>query len=112
LKIASSLTNPLKKSNKFDWTEKCGRAFQELRQRLTTALILKLPVEGKEYTLYSDTLKNGLGCVLMQEDKVVAYASQQLKLYEQNYSTHDLELAAVVFALKTLPIWRTMQDLY
>jgi len=54
-------------------------------------------------TVYSDASKNSLGCVLMQEDKVVAYASRQLKPYEKNYPTHDLELAAVVFALK---IWR------
>jgi len=60
-------------------------------------------VEGKEYTIYNDASKNGLGCVLMQEDNVVAYASQQLKPYEKNYPTYDLELAAVVFALK---IWR------
>jgi len=62
-----------------------------------------LPVESKEYTIYSDTSKSGLGCVLMQEGKVVAYASQQLKPYEKNYPTHGLELAAMVFALK---IWR------
>ena len=60
-------------------------------------------MEGKEYTIYSDASKNGLGCVLMQEDKVVAYASRQLKPYEKNYPTHDLKLAAMVFALK---IWR------
>jgi len=60
-------------------------------------------VEGEEYTVYGDASKNGLGCVLMQKDKVIAYASQQLKPYERNYPIHDLELAAVVFALK---IWR------
>jgi len=57
-------------------------------------------MEGKDYTIYSDASNNGLGCVLMQEDKVIAYASRQLKLYKKNYPTHDLELAAVVFALK------------
>ena len=57
---------------------------------------------GKEYTLYSDASRIGLGCVLMQDGKVVAYASRQLKLHEQNYPTHDLELAVVVFALKIL----------
>jgi len=94
--------------------EKCERAFQELRQQLTTAPILTLPVESKEYTIYSDTLKNGLGCVLMQDDKVVAYASRQLKPYEKNYPTNDLELIAIVFALKIwrhLLIWGTIQDL-
>ena len=60
-------------------------------------------MEEKEYTVYSDASKNGLGCVLIQADKVVAYASRQLKPYEKNYPTHDLELAAVVFALK---MWR------
>ena len=61
------------------------------------------PTSGRDYTVYSDALRIGLGCVLMQNGKVVAYASRQLKLHEQNYPTHDLELAAVVFALK---IWR------
>jgi len=103
LKISSTLTNLLKKANKFEWTESCDEAFQELRQRLTTAPILTLPIEGKEYTVHSDALKNGLGCVLIQADKVVAYTSRQLKPYEKNYLAHDLELAAVVFALK---IWR------
>jgi len=74
----------------------CESAFQELRQRLTIVPILTLLVEGKEYTIYSDALKNGLGCVLMREDKVVAYASRQLK----PYPTHNLELADLVFALK------------
>jgi len=81
---------------------KSEEAFQEPKSRLTSAPILTLPVEGEEYTVYSDASKNGLGCVLMQKDKVIAYASRQLKSYERNYPTHDLELAAVVFALK---IW-------
>ena len=70
---------------------------------LVEALVLTQPTLGKEYTLYSDALGISLGCVLMQDGKVVAYASKQLKPYEQNFPTHDLELAAVVFALK---IWR------
>ena len=61
------------------------------------------PTSGRDYTVYSDAFRKGLGCVLMQDGKVVAYASRQLKPHEQNYPTHDLELAAVVFALK---IWR------
>jgi len=64
-KIASPLINLLKKANKFEWTEKCEKAFQELRQRLATVPILMLPMEGKEYTVYSDASKNSLGCVLM-----------------------------------------------
>ena len=73
--MVSSLINLLKEVNRFEWREEYERAFQELRQRLTTALILTLPVETKEYTIYSDASKNRLGCVMMQEDKVVAYAS-------------------------------------
>ena len=83
------MTNLLRKANKFEWIEKCEKAFQELRQCLTTALILTVLVDGKEYTIYSDASKNGSGCVLMPEDKVVAYTSQQLKPCEKNYPTHD-----------------------
>jgi len=74
LKIATSLTNLLKKAIKFKWTEKCERTFQELRQRLTATPILTLQEESKKYTIYNDSSKNGLGCVLMLEDKVVTYA--------------------------------------
>ena len=70
---------------------------------LVEAPVLTQPTLGKEYTIYNDASGIGLGCVLMQDGKVVAYASRQLKSHEQNYPTHDLELAAVVFALK---IWR------
>ena len=65
--------------------------------------MLTQPTSGREYVMYSDASKIGLGCVLIQDGKVVSYASRQLKPHEQNYPTHDLELAAVVFALK---IWR------
>ena len=67
---------------------------------LTTAPILTLPVEGKNFIVYCDAFYSGLGAVLMQEKSVIAYASRQLKVHERNYPTHDLELAAVVFALK------------
>ena len=70
---------------------------------LIEAPVLTQPTPSKEYTLYSDASRIGLGCVLMQDGKVLAYASRQLKLHEQNYPTHDLELVAVVFALK---IWQ------
>ena len=70
---------------------------------LVEALVLTQLISGKEYTLYSDASGIGLGCVLMQDGKVVTYASRQLKPHEQNYPTHDLELAAVVYALK---IWQ------
>ena len=66
---------------------------------MTTAPILVVPKRGLGYQVYCDASKDGLGCVLMQIGKVVAYGSRQLKTHEQNYPTHDLELAAVVFAL-------------
>ena len=65
-----------------------------------TAPILIVPLNNKGFMVYSDTFKNSLGCVLMQDGKVIAYASRQLKDYEKNYPTHDLELVVVVFALK------------
>ena len=73
---------------------------------MVTASVLTVPEISEEYVIYSDASKNGLGCVLMKHGKVVAYASRQLKEYEDNYPTHDLELAAVVFALK---IWKHYQ---
>ena len=69
---------------------------------LTEAPVLTQPTYGKEYVIFSDTSLNGLGCVIMQEGKVVAYASRKLKPHEKNYPTHDLELAAIVFVLKIL----------
>ncbi|KAG8474188.1 hypothetical protein CXB51_034129 [Gossypium anomalum] len=88
---------------KFEWTEECQQSFDELKKLLTEAPVLVQPESGKEFAVYSDASLNGLGCVLMQEGKVVAYASRQLKPHERNYPTHDLELAAVVFTLK---IWQ------
>ena len=67
---------------------------------MTTAPVLTLPVEGGRFVVYSDASRQGLGCVLMQGGKVIAYASRQLRPHEQNYPAHDLELAAVIFALK------------
>nr|GFC15640.1 retrotransposon protein, putative, Ty3-gypsy subclass [Tanacetum cinerariifolium] len=84
-------------------TEEREKSFEELKQRLVSTLVLTLPSGSGGFQIYSDASKKGLGCVLMQHGKVIAYASRQLKPYEVNYSTHDLELAAVVFALK---IWR------
>ena len=100
--IASPLTKLLRKGIKFEWTEKCQNSFEQLKGMLVEALVLTQPTSGKEYTLYIDASGIGLGCVLMQDGKVVAYASRKLKPHEQNYPTHDLELAVVVFALK---IW-------
>jgi hypothetical protein len=102
-RIKAPLTHLTRKNAKFEWKEECEKSFQELKQRLVTALVLTIPSSSGGFVIYSDASHKGLGCVLMQHGKVVAYASRQLKNYEQNYPTHDLELAAIVFALK---IWR------
>nr|XP_027090387.1 uncharacterized protein LOC113711418 [Coffea arabica] len=91
------------KQGKYIWDVKCESSFQELKKQLTMASVLVLPNGNDSYTVYTDASKEGLGCVLMQNRNVIAYASRKLKLHEQNYPTHDLELAAVVFALKK---WR------
>ena len=101
--IASPLTKLLKKGINFEWTNKYQNSIEQLKGMLVEAPVLKHPTSGKDYTLYSDASSIGLGCVLMQDGKVVAYASRQLLPHEQNYPTHDLELAAVVFALKIWP---------
>ena len=88
---------------KFVWGNDCEQSFQELKRRLTSAPILTIPSGDEGFMVYTDASRKGLGCVLMQERKVIAYASRQLKSCELNYPTHDLELAAIVFALK---IWR------
>ena len=102
-KIVAPLTQLTRKDQPFAWTDKCEESFRELKQRLTSAPVLVIPDVSKPFEVYCDASHQGLGCVLMQERKVVAYASRQLKVHEKNYPTHDLELAAVVFALK---IWR------
>jgi len=101
--IAKPMTALLEKGKPFKWNEQCQASFEELKKRLTTAPILTLPDVTKSFSIYCDASKQGLGCVLMQEGKVIAYASRQLKKHEVNYPTHDLELAAVVHSLK---IWR------
>ena len=80
----------------FVWSDECKESFHKLKTLLTTAPILTLPVEGKNFIVYCDASYSGLGEVLMQEKNVIAYASRQLKVHERNYPTHDLELAAVV----------------
>jgi hypothetical protein len=102
-KIARPMTALLAKKVEFKWTQKCQEAFEELKDRLTTAPVLVLPDVHKPFLVYCDASYTGLGCVLMQEGRVVAYSSRQLKIHERNYPTHDLELVAVVHALKT---WR------
>ena len=102
-RLAAPLTKLLHKGVKFDWGTAQDQSFEELKSRLVSAPVLAMPTTDKEYTVYTDASKSGLGCVLMQDDHVIAYASRQLRPHEQNYPTHDLELAAVIFALK---IWR------
>ena len=102
-RIAAPLTRLTQKKVKFQWTEACEASFHKLKDCLTSAPVLALPSGSGGYTVYCDASRVGLGCVLMQHGKVIAYASRQLKRHEQNYPTHDLEMAAVIFALK---IWR------
>ncbi|XP_074283271.1 uncharacterized protein LOC141607825 [Silene latifolia] len=99
-KLARPMTQLLKKESKFLWSEACEDAFIELKNRLTSAPVLTLPEDGVGFDVFCDASKHGLGCVLMQGGKVIAYASRQLKVHEVNYPTHDLELAAVIHALK------------
>jgi ribonuclease HI len=101
--LSGPLTALTRKNALFVWCDKCEASFPELKHRLVTAPVLTLPMESVGYVVYTDASKKGLGCVLMQQGRVVAYASRQLKEHEKNYPTHDLELAAVVHALK---IWR------
>src|SRR5262249_16886968 len=97
--LASPLTHLTRKNVKFVWSLDCEQSFQELKRRLTSALVLSLPDDSGGFVVYTDASLLGLGCVLMQHGKVIAYASRQLKDHERNYPTHDLELAAVVHAL-------------
>ncbi|KAD3640060.1 hypothetical protein E3N88_29283 [Mikania micrantha] len=78
-------------------------AFQTLKQKLCDAPVLTLPDGNYDFVVYCDASNLGLGCVLMQRGKVEAYASRQMKIHQKNYTTHDLELGAIMFALK---IWR------
>ncbi|GJV57710.1 putative reverse transcriptase domain-containing protein [Tanacetum coccineum] len=102
-KISKSMTKLTQKGIKFDWGEKEANTFQLIKQKLCSAPILALPKGSRDFVVYCDASHKGLGAVLMQREKVIAYASRQLKIHEKNYTTHDLELGSVVFALK---IWR------
>ncbi|GJZ41764.1 putative reverse transcriptase domain-containing protein [Tanacetum coccineum] len=103
LKIAKTMTKLTQKKVMFVWGDKQESVFQLLKQKLYSALILALHKGSEDFIAYCDASIKCLGAVLMQRDKVIAYASRQLKIHEKNYTTHDLELGAVVFALK---IWR------
>nr|GEV00244.1 putative reverse transcriptase domain-containing protein [Tanacetum cinerariifolium] len=102
-KIAKSFTVLTQKSKTFDWGDEQENAFQTLKDKLCNAPVLALPDGPEDFMVYYDASGLGLGCVLVQRGKVIAYASRQLKIHEKNYTTHDLKLGAVVFALK---IWR------
>ncbi|GJW14782.1 putative reverse transcriptase domain-containing protein [Tanacetum coccineum] len=95
-KIAKSLTELTQKNKKYIWGEDQESAFQLLKQKLCEAPILALPEGNDDFVIYCDASHQGLGAVLMQREKVIAYASRQLKPHEENYTTHDLELGAVV----------------
>ena len=99
-KLALPLTMLTKKGVKFIWRESQNKSFQELMDRLISASVLAISSGIKGYVIFSDVSKQGLRCVLMQHKRVITYASKQLRNHEKNYPTHDLELAAVVFALK------------
>ncbi|GKB86837.1 putative reverse transcriptase domain-containing protein [Tanacetum coccineum] len=101
--IAKSLTILTQKCKVFDWGKEQELAFQTLKDKLCNAPVLALSDGQEDFMEYCDASGIGLGYVLMQRGKVIAYASRQLKIHEKNYTTHDLELGAVVFALK---IWR------
>jgi hypothetical protein len=102
-KIAKPKTELLKKDVKFHWDDKCEEAFHTLRKLLTTTPVWAQPDNTQPFDAYCDASRTGLGCVLMQNNRIIAYASRALRNHEQNYPTHDLELAAVIHALK---IWR------
>jgi hypothetical protein len=102
-KIAKPMTSLMEKGRGFKWDEKCQESFDQLKKRLMSPPVLVMPDLQKGFDIYCDACGQGLGCVLMQEGHVIAYASRQLRKHELNYPTHDLELAAVVNALK---IWR------
>ncbi|GKB86684.1 putative reverse transcriptase domain-containing protein, partial [Tanacetum coccineum] len=103
IEIAKPLTLLTQKNKKYVWGVEQEEAFHTLKSKLCDALILSLPDGVEDFVVYCDASNQGLGCVLMQRGKVIAYASRQLKICEKNYTTHDLELGEVVFALKT---WR------
>ncbi|GJS22147.1 putative reverse transcriptase domain-containing protein [Tanacetum coccineum] len=102
-KIAKPLTLLTQKNKAYVWGDKQEESFRILKEKLCNAPVLALPDGPNDFVVYCDASNQGFGCVLMQRGKVIAYASRQLKIHEKNYTTHDLELGAVVFALKT---WR------
>ncbi|KAF8049054.1 hypothetical protein N665_2316s0004 [Sinapis alba] len=104
LELPQPMTKLTGKDVKFALSEECQRSFSALKDMLTSASVLVLPEVDQPYVVYTDASITGIGCALTQHGKVIAYASRQLRKHEGNYPTHDLEMAAVVFALK---IWRS-----
>jgi hypothetical protein len=102
-KIAKSMTQLLEKEAKFKWSMQCEESFLTLKKLLTTAPILAQPDIEKPFDVYCDAFDTGIGGVLMQEGRAIAFASRQLRCHEEHYPTHDLELLVVVHALK---VWR------
>ena len=99
-RIANSITSLQKKGNKFEWNQKCEESFKKLKTLLTNAPILRIADPNKEFLVSTDAYNDGLGSVLNQEGHVIAYESRKLKIHENNYATYDLELVAVIHALK------------
>jgi hypothetical protein len=102
-KIVKPITELLKMRKKYIWSEACDEAFKHLKKLLTTSPMLAQPDTTKPFDVYCDTSGTGLGGVLMQEGRVISYSSRQLRCHEEHYPTHDLELAAVLMALR---MWR------
>jgi hypothetical protein len=102
-RIAKPITELLRKGNKYIWNDACDEAFKVLKKLLITSAVLTQPDIAKLFDVYCDASSTGLGGVLMQEGRVISYSSRQLRRQEEHYPTHDLELAAVVMALRT---WR------
>ncbi|XP_070004605.1 uncharacterized mitochondrial protein AtMg00860-like [Nicotiana sylvestris] len=98
--IATSLIRLTQKGALFRWSDECELSFQKLKTALTMVPMLMLPTSLGSYTVYCDASRISLGAVLMQDGMVIAYALRQLKAHEKNYPVHDLEIAAIVHALK------------
>ena len=103
LRIANPITSLQKKGKKFDWNQKCEDSFKKLKTLLTSAPILRIVEPNKDFIVCTGTCNDGLGRVLTQEGHIISYEARKLKIYEKIYATYDLELAAVIHALK---MWR------
>jgi hypothetical protein len=100
---SNSITELQKKNKKFVWTEKCAEAFQRLKELLTTTPILKSPNMDEEFLVCNDASKEGLGIILMQDNRMITYTSRKLRRHDEKYTMHDSELLAIVYALRA---WR------